>query len=60
MTSVGVCGECKGKGQYKIRNAYDPTFVEEILCEYCDGTGVLYELEGKSTPGDSEDDTWLN
>ena len=45
MVSISVCAECKGKGVYKIYNAYDPSFEEEIICEYCDGEGVLYQEE---------------
>lgn len=31
------CTECTD-GKYKIYNAYDDDYCEEITCEYCDGT----------------------
>ena len=41
--SVSICGECKGKGSYKVYNAYDPNFEEDVICEYCDGQGTFDE-----------------
>lgn len=37
MASVDVCGECRGRGKYKVYNAYDLKFEEEVICEYCAG-----------------------
>lgn len=63
MTSVSVCGECNGKGNYKILNAYDPEFEETVICEYCDGDGVVYsavEFTKAAAAGKTQDDDWFN
>ncbi len=39
-----LCTECDGKGTYKILNAYDEDYEEEIECEYCDGCGRTYKI----------------
>jgi len=36
-----VCAECGGKGKYTVVNAYDANDVEEVICEYCDGDGIV-------------------
>lgn len=53
----GVCSECGGKGKYKIYNAYDSKFEEEIICEYCDGRGVFSEPPVPRLP---RDEGWVN
>ncbi len=35
MTRSRPCTECNDTGKYKVHNAYDPTFEEEVICEYC-------------------------
>jgi DnaJ-class molecular chaperone len=35
MAQNKTCTECNGTGKYKVFNAYEPTFEEEVLCEYC-------------------------
>jgi len=35
MTKPSKCKECSGAGRYLVFNAYDPTFSEEVTCEYC-------------------------
>ena len=57
MISVSVCNECGGKGTYKIYNAYDPKFEEEIICEYCDGRGVFSELP---PPSPLQSEGWVH
>lgn len=57
MSVIGVCSECGGKGVYKIYNAYDPKFEEEIICEYCDGRGVSSEPLVSQVP---RSESWVN
>jgi len=46
MTST--CKECKGTGEYKVFNAYDPEYEEIVTCEYCNGAS------GSALPGYKE------
>ncbi len=60
MVTLSVCAECKGKGKYKVFNAYDPDDVEEVLCEHCDGDGLISMVfDPRQIQGRSEDD-WAN
>ena len=63
MVAISVCSNCSGKGKYKIFNAYDPGFEEEIFCEVCDGTGVSDEEEDDEDAFTSKrikDEDWDN
>ena len=35
MNKSKTCTECNGEGKYKVYNAYNPNFEEEVVCEYC-------------------------
>lgn len=61
MVSISTCAECKGKGKYKVYNAYDLTFEEEVICEYCDGEGTFIEpLFSSPRKNKTLDDEWVN
>lgn len=61
MVTLSVCAECKGKGSYKVFNAYDPQDVDVVVCEYCDGDGVLSEVAAPRSRGRQPlEDGWYN
>lgn len=61
MVDISICGECKGKGKYPVYNAYDSSFEELVICEYCDGKGTLDEfIEGSSRKRHNEGERWVN
>lgn len=39
------CKECRDSGKYKVYNAYDPDYEEEVACEYCN---TVPKLESNS------------
>jgi DnaJ-class molecular chaperone len=60
MRTIIICPECHGKGTYKIYNAYEPEFEEEITCECCDGEGVLDAPLTPVRKKTRRDDEWVN
>lgn len=60
MNGLAICAACKGKGKYTVRNAYDPTYQEEVICEHCDGDGVIatfqHDTGGRRRRSDDDKD----
>jgi DnaJ-class molecular chaperone len=63
VTNISICNECKGKGKYKVFNAYDPNFSETVICEYCDGEGTLSDQKvfaARPKKAVKDEDEWKN
>jgi DnaJ-class molecular chaperone len=38
------CNKCKGKGFSYVRDYFEPTEVVPEDCEYCDGSGKVFQI----------------
>ena len=55
MNNPKDCPECDGEGYYSRLGLVDSTIVENVECEYCNGTGELNEqFRIQAREGDNE------